>query len=77
MTKLEFVRRNSGLSQTALAHHAGIHPTAITQVEKGNRKPWPKFRAQVAACLNVDESELFEASGWPIQFTDGSKISVN
>jgi putative transcriptional regulator len=65
ITKLEFRRRNCGLTQLALASQAGIHPTAIVQVERGHRKPWPKFRAQVSAGLNVDEAELFDENGWP------------
>lgn len=68
MTKLELLRRTSGLSQAALARETGIHPTAIVQVERGHRKPWPKFRAKIAIGLNVDENELFDVNGWPVQF---------
>jgi putative transcriptional regulator len=67
MTRLEFIRRNLGLSQVELAGRVGIHPTAIVQVERGHRKPWPSFRKLIAAELGVLEEELFNTNGWPIE----------
>jgi putative transcriptional regulator len=67
MTNLEFVRRKLGLSQLELGKRAGIHSTAIVQVERGHRKPWPKFRKLMATELCVLEEELFNINGWPIE----------
>jgi len=69
MTKIEFIRRNLGISQVELGKSVGIHPTAIVQVERGHRKSWPKFRSQIAVGLNVSEAELFDEKGWPLQFS--------
>ncbi|MED5244973.1 helix-turn-helix transcriptional regulator [Priestia sp. LL-8] len=65
MTKLEYVRREAGLSQIELAKRIGINSTAIVQVERGHRKCWPKLRKQLAQILEVEEVNLFDEEGWP------------
>jgi putative transcriptional regulator len=65
MTKLEYVRREAGLSQVKLAKRIGISSTAIVQVERGHRKCWPKLRKQLARILEVEEENLFDEEGWP------------
>lgn len=67
VTKLEFVRRITGLSQTELGRRIGVSPTNIVLVERGHRKPWPKLRRQLAEALGVPENELFDAEGWPLK----------
>lgn len=67
MTKLELYRRMAGLSQLELARRIGINATAIVQVERGDRKPWPKLRRGIAEALGYPEEELFAPDGWPLQ----------
>ncbi|WP_209366707.1 helix-turn-helix domain-containing protein [Priestia megaterium] len=60
MIKLEYVRREAGLSQIELAKRIAINSTAIVQVERGHRKCWPKLRKQLSKNLKVDEANLFD-----------------
>lgn len=71
MTAMEFLRKESGLTLNELGRIIGVHPTAIVQVERESRKPWPKLRKQIAEVFEVDEGVLFNAEGWP------KKIKVN
>ncbi|WP_432693985.1 helix-turn-helix domain-containing protein [Priestia aryabhattai] len=71
MTRIEFLRREAGLSQVELAKTIGISSTAIVQVERGHRKCWPKLRNQLAQILKMEEGNLFDEAGWP------KKIKVN
>lgn len=36
---IRFLRQKAGLTQEALAHESGIHPTEISRLEKGLRNP--------------------------------------
>lgn len=63
---IEYIRRNKGLTQTEVAEQIGFkNSTPIVQVERGNRKPWPKIRKALAEFYGVDEQTLFDADGWP------------
>ncbi|MBE3578868.1 helix-turn-helix domain-containing protein [Caldanaerobacter subterraneus] len=63
MTKLEFLRRSMGLSQRKFAEELGIHPTIVSQVEKGFRKPYPKFLQKAAEVLGVQVTDLVDNEG--------------
>jgi DNA-binding XRE family transcriptional regulator len=67
MTKLEFIRRQHGISQTALGRIIGIHPTVIVQIERHHRRSYPKIRRKLADYFDVDESVLFDEKGWAKQ----------
>lgn len=67
MTKIEFVRRQKGLTQVGLAKLIGVSGPVIVQVERGYRKPWPKIRKGIAEALGYPEEELFTPDGWPLQ----------
>lgn len=63
MTEVEFIRRNADLSQVEVGQRIGIHPTAITQIERGHRKAWPKLQRQLAEVLQVPIKLLFHEDG--------------
>lgn len=67
MTKLEFIRREKGLSQRELARRIGINASAVVQIERRNRKSWPKLRKQLSNALETKEKELFDSDGWPTE----------
>ena len=60
-TPLRDLRRNAGLSQSALAHRAGVAPATIVRIEQGTaRRPHPKTRKAIAAALDVDVLDVVE-----------------
>lgn len=55
---LRGLRLDASLSQEALAQRAGVHPTYISQVERGRRNPTLTTLARLAAALEVSLGEL-------------------
>ena len=53
------VREGKALSQSRLARLVGVAEPTLSQVERGQRAPWPKLRRQLTLVLEVTESELF------------------
>ncbi len=49
-----------GLSQEALAHDAGVHPTYVSMVERGVRKPTIEVGDQLAKALGTSLSDLLK-----------------
>ncbi len=60
MTRLEFLRKTKGFTQREFAEKLGIHPTIVSQVEKGFRKPYPKFLQKAAEILEVEVTDLVD-----------------
>ena len=52
------LRRRAGLSQEALAHAAGVHPTYISQLERGLKSPTVRVLGSIAAGLGTSASKL-------------------
>ena len=52
-------RQEIGLSQTKLACIVGIATSTLSSLERGNWKPWPKVRKDLARTLGTTEKELF------------------
>lgn len=52
------LRRKAGLSQEALAHSAGVHPTYVSQLERGLKSPTIRVLASIAAGLGLSASRL-------------------
>lgn len=63
--RLAEVRRSKGFSQFELARMTNISPSVISQLENGKLWPYPGWRARLASALDVQETELFVAGGWP------------
>jgi transcriptional regulator with XRE-family HTH domain len=56
--RLERIRTDAGLSQTALADRVGVSQSAISQMEGGERKPSFDMVRVVAKALGVKPSYL-------------------
>ena len=53
-------RMAAGLSQEKLAERAGLHPTHVSMVERGVRKPTLDVAARIAKALKVGLPKLVE-----------------
>ena len=56
----EEIRKQSGLSQSQLAHKIGITPSAVNQYEKGKRIPKTTDLTRIANALKVPVERVFE-----------------
>ncbi|WAM34513.1 helix-turn-helix domain-containing protein [Caldicellulosiruptor morganii] len=63
MTKLEYLRKQKGLSQSKLGLAVGINPNLISQIERGWRKPYPKLLQSLAAYFEVPVEEIAKPDG--------------
>jgi transcriptional regulator with XRE-family HTH domain len=52
------LREEKGLTQEAVAHTAGVHPTWVSRLEGGALNPSWGMVSRVAAALGVEVSEL-------------------
>ena len=78
MTILQIAREEKRLSIAQLAREAECHQSLISQVERGFRKPFPKFRKAVSKALDVGEGVLFMPSGHcrTVELKDVAGISL-
>lgn len=65
MLKAEQMRRDRGLTITALAIASGLSDAVVSKVMRGALPPWPKYRNALARALEWtgDPMELFEEVG--------------
>lgn len=56
--RLAQIREHAGLTQTALAERVGMSQSAVSQMEKGERKPSFDMLRQLADALGVKTSYL-------------------
>ncbi len=68
MFRITTVRERRGWSRTKLAIRADMNPVHVGQIELG-RVPvvWPAWRKRLSHALGVDETELFDQNGHPIE----------
>ena len=59
ITKLELTRRQKGFRAKELAKRMEISPVIVSQIETGERKPYPKFKRLASEILEVPEDILF------------------
>lgn len=52
-------RQRLRLSQEELAHRAGVHPTYLSAIERGERNPALENLYAIATALDVTLAELF------------------
>lgn len=58
---IRFHREKLGISQEELAHHAGLHRTYISDIERGTRNVSLLNLVRLADALGVPISHLFSA----------------
>ena len=58
--RLRSYRNQNGWSQEELAERAGLHPTYIGQLERGEKNATLDSISKVAVALNISLSQLFE-----------------
>lgn len=57
ITKLEAIRREQGMTKTALGRKSGIQYGMIGWIESGRFKPYPVQLEKLAAALGVEDPE--------------------
>lgn len=55
-------RRNAGLSQEALAFRCDLHPTYISQLERGLKSPTVRALRAIAEALGTKAATLLSAA---------------
>lgn len=63
LSRLELERRERNWTSLQMAIIMGVHPSALSQVERGHRKAWTAFREKAAKALGLIEDELFFEDG--------------
>ena len=66
ITPHEEIRRRCGFGVVDLARAAGYSHTYVSLVEAERLKPSPKYRAAVAAVLQVPEALIFDNGRVPV-----------
>lgn len=59
MTRLEYFRRERGLTLTALGREVGVPHSILSDVERGKRQPYPRLRRELARALGIPADVLF------------------
>jgi transcriptional regulator with XRE-family HTH domain len=59
---LRWHREERGWSQEALAHRAGLHPTYVGQIERGEKSSTIPTIFKLSAGLDVTTPQLFAAT---------------
>jgi transcriptional regulator with XRE-family HTH domain len=57
------LRKKQGLSQEDLADRAGLHPTYVGGVERGERNPSLESILKISSALGVSPGQLFRFEG--------------
>jgi transcriptional regulator with XRE-family HTH domain len=57
------IRLRRGLTQEALAELADVHPTFVSNIERGYRGPTLRTIVRLARALEVTEGELVDGLG--------------
>lgn len=61
--RVRTLRHSRALTQKELALRAGVHPTYLAGIERGERNPGLENIAAIATALEVDAVELFRSKG--------------
>lgn len=69
---LRLARERAGLSQEDLGFRSGLHRTAVSQLERGERTPRADSVVRLAGSLGIPAGDLLAGVTWnPIRYTDG------
>lgn len=53
------IRLEKGMSQSYLARMVGVAEPNLSQIERGQRAPWPKLKREIAQVLKISQEEIF------------------
>jgi len=59
--KIRNIRKEHGWSQEELAHRAGIHPSHMGQIERGEKSPTIDSIEKIVIALDISFEELFNS----------------
>ena len=57
-------RKGAGLTQEQLAHLAGLHPTYVSLLERGQRNPGFEIQVKLIGALGIGADDLYEGVVW-------------
>ena len=61
---LKRCRKRAGLTQEQLAHLAGLHPTYVSLLERGQRNPGFEIQVKLIGALGIDANDLYRGVAW-------------
>jgi transcriptional regulator with XRE-family HTH domain len=61
-TRIRELRRGKGLTLKAVADHAGVTPSLVSQLERGKANPSLSVLSLIANCLKVSVASLLESN---------------
>jgi transcriptional regulator with XRE-family HTH domain len=70
------LREDLGLSQGEVGFRAGLHSTAISLFERGERSPGAYALVKVAGALGIAPGELFEGITWEPPSIERGRLQV-
>ena len=57
-------RKAAGFTQEQLAHLAGLHPTYISLLERGERNPGYEITMKLIGALGIEADDLYRGAVW-------------
>lgn len=57
-------RKAAGLTQEQLAHLAGLHPTYVSLLERGQRNPGFEITVKLIGAPGIEAADLYEGAAW-------------
>lgn len=61
---LKRCRKDAGLTQEQLAHLAGLHPTYVSLLERGQRNPGFEIQLKLIGALEIEANDLYKGVVW-------------
>jgi transcriptional regulator with XRE-family HTH domain len=61
---LKRCRKDAGLTQEQLAHLAGLHPTYVSLLERGQRNPGFEIQVKLIGALAISANDLYRGVVW-------------
>jgi transcriptional regulator with XRE-family HTH domain len=61
---LKRCRTEAGLTQEQLAHLAGLHPTYVSLLERGQRNPGFEITVKLIGAMGIAADDLFQDVVW-------------
>ena len=72
--RIRYLRKERGLSQERLSELAGLHPTSLSNLERGKVNGFIGHYFKLAKALDVSPADLFDVSAHATDFEFGRKV---